>query len=316
MPVRALVTAGEGFGIAGNSIRVALARLLAAGRIERDERGRYRLGAGAEAVRRHVVAWRRLASGRVLGPARGWGSRPRACRPRHAQRAPGTRCASRPALLRPGSRSGRQPARRRVRRCARSWGPRSRAGQPVFELPRPRRRDRGPHACSGTSRAARRLPPLPRRSSSERARLPPLGREAMAESFLLGGRVIRQLVLDPAAPRADRPGGRARGAGRPCATSTGSAARAGPRSWIATTFPICGRPHARIPAARGRSPGRRHDDGSDTRRPSGRTRAASARPGRAPSRAEIGGLSRLSARVVAPSPSTGARLPSFAVVAA
>src|SRR3990172_10296135 len=53
MPVRAVVAAAEGFGIAGNSIRVALARLLAAGRIERDERRCYRLGAGAEPMRRH-----------------------------------------------------------------------------------------------------------------------------------------------------------------------------------------------------------------------------------------------------------------------
>ena len=50
MPVRALVAAGRSFGIAENSIRVALTRLHAAGTVERDERGRYRLGARAEAT--------------------------------------------------------------------------------------------------------------------------------------------------------------------------------------------------------------------------------------------------------------------------
>ena len=43
MPVRALVEAGRCFGIGDNSLRVALARLLARGRVERNMRGRYRL---------------------------------------------------------------------------------------------------------------------------------------------------------------------------------------------------------------------------------------------------------------------------------
>ncbi|NNL67293.1 MAG: PaaX family transcriptional regulator, partial [Myxococcales bacterium] len=60
MPVRVLVEAGERFGIPGNATRVALARLLAAGRVERDERGRYRIGARAEAVNRRVMSWRQV----------------------------------------------------------------------------------------------------------------------------------------------------------------------------------------------------------------------------------------------------------------
>ena len=39
MPVRALVAAASPFEIEENSLRVALARLLAAGTVERDERG-------------------------------------------------------------------------------------------------------------------------------------------------------------------------------------------------------------------------------------------------------------------------------------
>jgi len=60
MPVGALVEAGELFGIAGNNVRVALARLLAAGQVVRDERGRYRLGETAAPALRRVRSWRGL----------------------------------------------------------------------------------------------------------------------------------------------------------------------------------------------------------------------------------------------------------------
>lgn len=62
MPVRALVDAAALFGIADGSVRVALTRLIAEGLVERDERGSYRLGAGAEPVRTRVAAWRDLSS--------------------------------------------------------------------------------------------------------------------------------------------------------------------------------------------------------------------------------------------------------------
>jgi phenylacetic acid degradation operon negative regulatory protein len=60
MPVRALVEAAALFGIAEGSVRVALTRLLAGGLVERDERGAYRLGAGAEPLRRRAALWRDL----------------------------------------------------------------------------------------------------------------------------------------------------------------------------------------------------------------------------------------------------------------
>ncbi|MBW2371883.1 MAG: hypothetical protein JRF70_05060, partial [Deltaproteobacteria bacterium] len=60
MPVAALVEAAALFDIPENSVRVALTRLLGAGRVERDERGRYRLGEEAGPVARHVTSWRRL----------------------------------------------------------------------------------------------------------------------------------------------------------------------------------------------------------------------------------------------------------------
>jgi phenylacetic acid degradation operon negative regulatory protein len=62
MPVRALVESAGLFGIAEGSVRVALTRLTAEGLVERDERGSYRLGTGAEPVRKRVAAWRDLAS--------------------------------------------------------------------------------------------------------------------------------------------------------------------------------------------------------------------------------------------------------------
>ena len=60
MPVAALLEAAALFDLAPGAIRVALARLLAAGRIERDERGRYRLGAAAAPVQSVVRGWRGL----------------------------------------------------------------------------------------------------------------------------------------------------------------------------------------------------------------------------------------------------------------
>src|SRR5258706_14729642 len=71
MPVRALVVGAELFQIEENSLRVALARLLAEGTIERDERGEYRMGAAAQAVQQEVVSWRRLEE-RLLPWNGGW----------------------------------------------------------------------------------------------------------------------------------------------------------------------------------------------------------------------------------------------------
>jgi phenylacetic acid degradation operon negative regulatory protein len=59
MPVRALVAAGALFRIDENHVRVTLARLLAEGRIERDERGAYRPGPASRTTLSLVTAWRR-----------------------------------------------------------------------------------------------------------------------------------------------------------------------------------------------------------------------------------------------------------------
>jgi phenylacetic acid degradation operon negative regulatory protein len=60
MPVRALVEAGALLGIEENNIRVSLARLYASGRVERDERGRYRLGQAVAAMSQRLRSWRDL----------------------------------------------------------------------------------------------------------------------------------------------------------------------------------------------------------------------------------------------------------------
>lgn len=60
MSVRALVEAGALLGIEENNIRVSLARLYASGRVERDERGRYRLGQAVAAMSQRLRSWRDL----------------------------------------------------------------------------------------------------------------------------------------------------------------------------------------------------------------------------------------------------------------
>ncbi|MFK7895019.1 MAG: hypothetical protein AB8G23_04235 [Myxococcota bacterium] len=60
MSVRALVEAAHLLGIEENNVRVSLARLYASGRVERDERGRYRLGHAVAAMSHRLRSWRDL----------------------------------------------------------------------------------------------------------------------------------------------------------------------------------------------------------------------------------------------------------------
>lgn len=54
-----LIEIGGLFGLTANALRVAVARLVADGLLESDERGFYRLGAKAGPVQAHVEDWRR-----------------------------------------------------------------------------------------------------------------------------------------------------------------------------------------------------------------------------------------------------------------
>jgi phenylacetic acid degradation operon negative regulatory protein len=203
MPVRALVEAGRCFGIEGNSLRVALARLLARGRVERDARGHYRLGPGAEPIRQQVTSWRSLATSRRVWDG-SWlmiqlPAGPAALR-RRSQRALrflglrslGSNLQVRPDNLRGGVEAGREKLQSlgldpsALVFVARGLDPdgdaRARRLWDVDTL-------EAAYASSleEIERSARRLPGL-----SEA--------EGMVESFLLGGRMIRQLVLDPLLP--------------------------------------------------------------------------------------------------------------------
>lgn len=207
MPVGALVEAADLFGIQENALRVALARLLAAGQIERDERGRYRLGAQALPIDRRVTSWRRAAErarpwdGDWLGVhTAGLGPRPAERQVRRRGRAlrflgfetlaPGL--ALRPNNLRGGALAVREELR----------GLGLEAGALVFELaaldPASDARARGLWDATGLCGGYRQS--LADLAASEQALQVASEAQAMVESYVLGGRVIRQLVLDPLLP--------------------------------------------------------------------------------------------------------------------
>ena len=200
MPVGALVQAAELFEIAENSLRVALARLLATGQVERDERGRYRLGERAAPIDRHVNAWRRLNErlvvwrGGWIGASAGGGDPARRAR---ALRLLGFRELAPGLAVRPLNLRGSVTA---VRDDLRELGLGSEAL--IFELS-----ELDPAAQARASRLwdvdeLRRGYRACRAELEEsRKRLVSAGeREGMVESYRIGGRVIRQLSFDPLLP--------------------------------------------------------------------------------------------------------------------
>jgi phenylacetic acid degradation operon negative regulatory protein len=206
MPVRALVDAAALFAIEENSLRVALTRLLATGTVERDERGEYRLGKRAHAVQHQVVSWRHLEE-RIRPWQGGWiglstadfARRARSERHRRerALRFFGFRELASGLEVRPDNLA---PSLEDLRHELVSLG--LPEGTPAFAIAEL------DTITDGRARElwdARKLVADYRRSAAElaasEARLPALSaRAAMVESFLLGGRVIRQLVLDPLLP--------------------------------------------------------------------------------------------------------------------
>jgi len=206
VPVAALVRAAGCLGIAGNSVRVALARLRGRGLVVSDERGRYRLGAAAGAVSEQVRSWRSLEDG--VGPwDKSWvaveparlerGDRCAARRRDQALRLLGMRPLTQRLYVRPDNLAGGVEAVR-ARLAALGVGP----GTLVFRL----------SALDAVSDARARglwdaraleaaYDATCARLAASAARLPDLTRsQAMAESFLLGGDAVRQIVLDPLLP--------------------------------------------------------------------------------------------------------------------
>ena len=208
MPVSTLVAAGNCFGIAENSVRMALGRLVGSGLVSHEDRSLYRLAARAAGVLAQIAEVRTL--GRHLHPWQGgW------------------------IGVLPGFRSARVPR-----------GAISRAGERTLAFLGFRQFDAGLHLrpdnvdggveqlrlalyARGLERSAivcelrsvgrnhdqraRRLwnaPSLIERYRSllyaleaSTKRIPELRpHEALAETFVLGGHVERQLVLDPRLP--------------------------------------------------------------------------------------------------------------------
>ena len=209
MPVRALVEAGALLGIEENNIRVSVARLHADGRIERDRRGRYRLGPAVAAISQSLRSWRELGSRRRVwrgdwiavhcgrlgrGPAR-----------RRRERALdwlGFRELEPGLSLRPDNlRGGLIATRDRLEALAAGSEQDSALGR-VFLLrsldeasehearslwDAKRLADEAIHSLAAIRESERRLPAL----STE---------DAMVETFRVGGGVLRELVRHPLLP--------------------------------------------------------------------------------------------------------------------
>jgi phenylacetic acid degradation operon negative regulatory protein len=205
MPVAALVQAGALFGLAEGGVRVALTRLLADGRVERDERGSYRLGAAAAPVQDLVSGWRALDRRTRTWNARWLGvSVPEG----NARRGAGRDVARALRLLgfepvapglqvRPDNlRGGVSDVRDTLHRLGLP------AAVPVFELgglDAPT--DARARALWDGAHLSRRYAEAHEELAASAARMPGLPAErAMTESFLLGGRVLQQLLLDPQLP--------------------------------------------------------------------------------------------------------------------
>jgi phenylacetic acid degradation operon negative regulatory protein len=210
-PVGALVAAGGFLGLEAGSVRVALARLLEAGLVEREERGRYRLGTRASAVQGRVGAWRGIEermrpwSGSWIGVhASGATGVERSSREQGARalRFLGFRDLARGLSIRPDNLAGGVDA---LRTALQDLGLSSTA--PVFVLsgfdPETEARARSLWDVSALRRSYRQARQALERSEKRLARLDP--HQAMAESFVVGGSALRALAFDPLLPESIAP---------------------------------------------------------------------------------------------------------------
>jgi phenylacetic acid degradation operon negative regulatory protein len=203
MPVRALVAAASLFHIEENSLRVALARLVAGGTVERDERGAYRLGERARPVQQQVASWRRLEE-RVRPWRGGWigvatNGLPRVARRRAARafRFFGFRELTPGLHVRPDNLT--RPFAE-IRGELLSLGLPDRAAVLVIAELDPLSDARARSLWDTPKLVAEYRRSLADLEASA-ARLTVISpKEAMVETFTLGGRVIRQLALDPLLP--------------------------------------------------------------------------------------------------------------------
>jgi phenylacetic acid degradation operon negative regulatory protein len=206
MPVRALIAAGQLFDLAGNSIRVELARLLARGLIERNERGQYRLARAAEAVQSRVAAWRRIEDqlvewrGGWIGAHTATSSRtPRAAgqRRRRAFDLLGFRPLEPGFWIRPDNlRGGVVEIRRQLHQLGLE------ETLPVFLVSHldDETEARGQALWDVKALRAGYREVCSTLAASEKAVRAASEAEAMVETFLVGGHAIRQLAYDPLLP--------------------------------------------------------------------------------------------------------------------
>ena len=206
MPVGALIAAGCLFDISENNIRVTLVRLRLAGMIEPDERGRYRLASQAAPVGKQVTGWRDVEQ-RVRAWDEAWiavhtAAVQRSDRRAHRHAGRALRLLGFQALhaglhVRPNNLAGGIDAVRQqlydLGLDARALVCRMDALDAATE-----RHARGLWDAAALRRGYHSSVAALQRSERRLAELP--AHDALGESFVLGGRVIRQIVLDPLLP--------------------------------------------------------------------------------------------------------------------
>ena len=206
MPVVALVEAGALFGITENNVRVALTRLTSAGTVGRDRRGRYRLSPGSSPIARRASSWRNLERGLrrwnggwvgFLEPAGGSGRRAERERRARGLQLLGFAALAPGLCVRPDNLSGGVDA---IRRETRELG--LRPGDPIVGLRDldPELDARARQLWDGASLRGAHRDALARIEKSARVLGALPAERAMVESFLIGGGVLRQLILDPKLP--------------------------------------------------------------------------------------------------------------------
>lgn len=199
VPISALVEAANLFGLGENSLRVTVTRLHTAGRLERAGRGRYRLSGRSLAVDEQVRAWR-SGDNRL----RAW-----------KQRWLGVHLDAEDAADRsPLSLLGFEPYRPGLYVRPDNWsGGVDRARDELIRLGLPQTAlvcalsglSPADHAAAcalwDTGKLEHEYSEAHTALVTSEAQLRSLSEaDAMVESFLLGGRVIRQLALDPLLP--------------------------------------------------------------------------------------------------------------------
>jgi phenylacetic acid degradation operon negative regulatory protein len=209
LPVSRLLQVADLFGLRANALRVAVARLVADGLLESDERGSYRLGPRAASVQAHVEDWRR-GEARVRAWTGEWLAVSLGERAERGERRASLRALGRLGLreglpglwLRPdnlsaslahgverlralGLETGAEPFV--ARDFAATTTQRLRALWPVRALQQGYER-----TARDLARSLRQLPAMPRD-------------QALVQSYVLGGEAIRVLATDPLLPEAIMP---------------------------------------------------------------------------------------------------------------